>query len=53
MTKHLRLLEKQEDFYWLKKANEREKIFQPKKALSHKNIWKREGKKGRKNDEFI
>ena len=40
MTKRVRLLEKHEDSYWVKKANEREKTFHPKKALSHKEIWK-------------
>ena len=33
-------LEEYEDGHWVKEANEREKTFHPKKALSHKDIWK-------------
>lgn len=34
-------LEVYEDRYWLKKVNEREKTFDTKKALSHKEVWNR------------
>jgi len=32
-------LEIREDLYWQKEAEEREKTFSQKKALSHKDIW--------------
>ena len=32
-------LEMREDIYWNEAAQEREKTFSPKKALSHKEMW--------------
>ena len=32
-------LEYDEDIYWVEEAKKRDKIFQKKKALSHKEVW--------------